>query len=435
MDFKALRAAKNKKAADRINSSGGKVDSSDWTPDEKLDADVKTGMRPISRRAFKTGGKVEGAGAKTNLSRAPRGGLTEKVGLANTDQKAANEQREGKKHVGAFKRGGKAGGGAADSGQAAQATDDDLAWRKAHPDVAEVQARETMRPKARPASLDVNPGIGSSEPDGMKKGGAAKKKYEGSPTDEKADAKMAKKRGMTKAEWERSAEDKKMDAAGQRKMDARAGRKSKGEHDEGCTCKACGGRAARKDGGRTPSGLDMGQADRSLSADNRDKPKSYNVVDKNGKVVSSHSSQGEAMKKVMSMGDDDDMDFGGYSVRAARKDGGRVAKGKTNIVINVMPHTGDKDKPTGIVPPATPPSIGAPAPMAPPAPPHIGLPPGLGAAMAGAAGASPAPGPMPAPMPAPMARKSGGKVYPIHTGAGGGQARLDKIKAYGLKQK
>ena len=47
MDFKALRAAKNKKAEDRINSSGGKVDSSTWTPSEPLDADAKTGMRPI----------------------------------------------------------------------------------------------------------------------------------------------------------------------------------------------------------------------------------------------------------------------------------------------------------------------------------------------------------------------------------------------------
>jgi hypothetical protein len=81
MDFKALRAAKNKKAQSLIESSGGKVDSSTWTPDEKLNADAKTGMRPISRRAFKTGGKVEGEKAKTNLSRAPRG-FQEKVGLS-----------------------------------------------------------------------------------------------------------------------------------------------------------------------------------------------------------------------------------------------------------------------------------------------------------------------------------------------------------------
>ena len=356
MDFKALRAAKNKKAADRINSSGGKVDSSDWTPDEKLDADVKTGMRPISRRAFKTGGAVEGEKAKTNLSRAPRGGLTEKVGLANTDQKAANEQREGKKHVGAFKRGGKAGGGAADSGQAAepkyapQPTQEsmDSAARSNESASDKGNLAPTTSPRPMTRSKFNEP---TNEPDGMKKGGAAKgKKYEGSPKDNLIDAKMAKKRGMTHKEWEASAEDKKMDAKGQSKMDAKA-------CGDDCTCPKC--RTARKSGGRT--------------------------------------------------------------------------KGKTNIVINVMPHTGEKPQPTGITPPAAPPSIGAPPPMAPPAPAHIGLPPGLGAAMAGAAGAGPMP-PAGGPMPPPMARKSGGKVYPIHTGAGGGQARLDKIKAYGLKQ-
>ncbi len=363
MDFKALRAAKNKKAADRINSSGGKVDSSNWTPDEKLDADVKTGMRPISRRAFKTGGKVDGAEAKTNLSRAPRGGLSEKVGLANTDQKAANERREGKKHVGAFKRGGKADGGAmADqrrepeyAPQPTQASMDSAA--RSNEGASDERA---LAPKTSPRPLTRSKfNEPTNEPDGMKKGGAAKgKKYEGSPKDNLTDAKMAKKRGMTHKEWEASAEDKKMDAEGQRKMDAKA-------CGDDCTCPKC--RTARKSGGRT--------------------------------------------------------------------------KGKTNIVINVMPHTGEKDKPTGIMPPAAPPSIGAPPPMAPPAPTHIGLPPGLGAAMAGAAGAGPmpgGPGPMhggPGPMMPPMARKSGGKVYPIHTGAGGGQARLDKIKAYGLKQK
>jgi hypothetical protein len=356
MDFKALRAAKNKKAADRINSSGGKVDSSDWTPDEKLDADVKTGMRPISRRAFKTGGKVDGAEAKTNLSRAPRGGLSEKIGLANTDQKAANEQREGKKHVGGFKKGGmaKAGGGAADSGQAGMAKDVKYAPQPTQESMdSAARSNEGASDEGKLApktSLRPMP-----KPDGMKKGGAAKAKYEGSPKDNLTDAKMAKKKGMTHKEWEASPEDKRMDAKGQREMDAR------GCKGDDCTCPNC--RTARKSGGRT--------------------------------------------------------------------------KGKTNIVINVMPHTGEKQQPTGITPPMAPPHIAAPAPMAPP-PSHIGLPPGLGAAMAGAAGAPMGPppgGPGAGPMMPPMARKSGGKVYPIHTGAGGGQARLDKIKAYGLKQK
>lgn len=108
MDFKALRAKRNDKARSLIESSGGKVDASTFTPAELLNADAKTGMRPISRRAFKAGGKVEGEAAKTNLSRSPRG-FQEKVGLANTNQKDANEEREGVKHVGGFKRGGRTG--------------------------------------------------------------------------------------------------------------------------------------------------------------------------------------------------------------------------------------------------------------------------------------------------------------------------------------
>ena len=36
-----------------------KVDSSTWTPPEMENAGVKTGARPISKRAFKKGGKVK----------------------------------------------------------------------------------------------------------------------------------------------------------------------------------------------------------------------------------------------------------------------------------------------------------------------------------------------------------------------------------------
>ena len=35
-----------------------KVDGSSYIPPEPLDADVKTGLRPVSRRQFKKGGKV-----------------------------------------------------------------------------------------------------------------------------------------------------------------------------------------------------------------------------------------------------------------------------------------------------------------------------------------------------------------------------------------
>jgi len=114
---KSARAAMKAKAK-RLGEarSAGKVSSSDWTPPEELNADVKTGMRPVSRRAFKKGGKVMGDCNAPRADRKPRksGGKAEYKAEAtefanakvNRNVKAANEQREGKKHVGGMNRGG-----------------------------------------------------------------------------------------------------------------------------------------------------------------------------------------------------------------------------------------------------------------------------------------------------------------------------------------
>jgi len=90
-----------------------KVDSSTFVPPELLNADVKTGLRPISRRAFKKGGKVMGDCNAARADRKPRksGGKTEATEYANAkvnrNVKAANEEREGKKHIGGMARGGR----------------------------------------------------------------------------------------------------------------------------------------------------------------------------------------------------------------------------------------------------------------------------------------------------------------------------------------
>lgn len=105
----AARAAMKKKAARYITDPHEKVDASSWEPGEPMDADAKTGMRPISRRAYKRGGKVEGDEPKLRMDRKPRksGGLA--VDLMNRNQKDANEDRDGTKHVGGLKSGGRAG--------------------------------------------------------------------------------------------------------------------------------------------------------------------------------------------------------------------------------------------------------------------------------------------------------------------------------------
>lgn len=389
MDAKSLREAMKSKARRLAGASSTKLDSSDFTPAEPLNADVKTGMRPISRRAFKSGGKVDGEEAKSNASRTPRGN----IGLANTNQRIANEERDGKKHIGGFKKGGRIpkyiGGSAADPVSVEPPTEAPvskyIAKRKDGGRTAKMDGG-TMRPMARPADMEAMQAVergnraamNSDAPakmgyapeksirpkarymnpeemknqdildrvaasgDGHKKGG----KVEGSAKDMAEDKAMAKKRGMSMKEWEKSDADK--------------------AHDKGCACKMCGGRVGRKSGGKV---------------------------------------------------------------------------GKTNINIIISPHHDGKLGSMGPQPgmeagipkppmPAPMPPAGGPPPM----PPQ--LPPGLGAALAGAAGAGPGgPGGMPPrpPMPGPMmARKSGGKVvYPITGGSGGGKARKEKVDAYG----
>jgi hypothetical protein len=119
---KKAREAMRGKAKRMAGEKDQKVDSSNWTPGDPLNADVKTGMRPISKQGFKRGGKIAGEKMETHAGRKPRksgGRAITADSLINRDQKEANEGREGIKHIGGMKKGGRTGkamgGGPADS--------------------------------------------------------------------------------------------------------------------------------------------------------------------------------------------------------------------------------------------------------------------------------------------------------------------------------
>jgi hypothetical protein len=463
MDAKSLREAMKSKAKRLASSSSDKVDSSDYTPPEMLDADVKTGMRPISKRAFKAGGKVDGMEAKHHAGRRARkaGGrvdVSEKVGLANTDQKTANEDREGKKHVGGFKKGGRTGkydGGAMGTRteKMPQPTQEmlDSAARseESGPEDSKLAPTKSLNPPKRPYTQDKADtltdyykkggkvkkwnGGGLSRGDGTgthtmsldevdaekrykgdltrRKSGGKVEKWEGSAKDEAQDKKLAKKHGMSMKAWEKSKADEK--------------------HDEQKSMKGLksGGRAEKQIGGAmNPTGAMalkramaqkamMGNAGRNMVA-----------MKKGGKAEVEHE-EGCTCKSC-----------GG--ARMARKSGGRTGKGKTNINIVISPHHDGQMGSMGQQRPVMP-VAPMPMPMRPPVPPTPAAPPPAGLMpphMPAGPAPMPAPGPMPAglaPMPAPgpmMARKDGGKVYPkMRFGAGSGEGRLEKVEKYGHK--
>ena len=387
------RKGMRKSAADKANRLAHgdphqKVDASSWTPPEPMNADVQTGMRPISPRQFKRGGKVahmEGLKAMQHAGRKPRksGGRAPITAdtLINRSVKEANADRDGIKHVGAMKSGGAAHG------------------HISHAD--EVADKRLIK--------------------SMVKSGALKHgKFGGGPVGDNPVAQQNKMMGQ---------------AAGAHKH----GGKTDG-HAVKWIQKAIKHPGALHKALHVPEGkkIPMAKIKKAEHSSNPVLAKRAHLAENlrsfhadgghvgHGPECRCHKCWGGAAEPK---GD-----------RVARKSGGST-KGKTHINIMIAPHGAHDSMGAGagapMMPPTRPP-MGAPAPM-----PMGGPPPGLGSGIPmpppGSGSGIPMPPPgsgMPAgrpPMPMPMGRKSGGRTgYPIETGSGGGEARLDKIKAYGL---
>jgi len=362
------RDAMKSKARALAGEKSQKVDSSDWSPAEPLNADAKTGMRPVSRRAYKSGGKVEGAACDMRADRKPRkaGGKAEQPPVdryINRDLKKANDYRDGKKHVGGMKKGGRTGkmnGGA------------EVANKVTSPEYRkQLEARDipATKPHIAPATK-----------------GKADMPADMSTMDANQAAEFMKSRkagGRTK----------KMDGGLAMLSPLAMGINAlRGDKDE----KKSGGRTKKMMGGpMMGGGMD---------------PRMGMVKDK----AMEFSGQGAMVPGLKKGG------------RTKRATGGKVGKKGTNI--NIVIQAGQKPAPAdaGMMPP--PPMPGG-IPM--PAPGPSGAPPmgGMGGGLPPGLPPMPAP-PMGGGMP--MARKTGGRVAKSYkdmtAGAGSGKGRLQKTE-------
>lgn len=419
----------------------GKVDASSYGPEEVLNSEVKTGMRPISRRAYKKGGKVvavAGADAKQNAGKKPRSGSKHLTvdALVNRNLKDANEAREGKKHVGALKTGGRAmkkgGGGVPDVYTSSRPTDDsgrpisnkelNLGYGKDTPPAPKPAPKPVAR--SGPSAKSVSDASAYMR-NVRKHGGGA---WEGSAKDEAQDKKLAKKYGMSMAAWEKSKMDKKHDTQHSAKGLNKGGRTGK---SLGGVLKDVGKYAALGVAGneiiKNPSLLmgGLGALAYKQFGKKKDGAAAGPAVagKKRGGCLTSLDGEMQTQEKVSGRVA---KQYGGSLGALEMNKGGRAKKkGSTNI--NIVIATGKGQAPTDPDMQQAPAPQGVPVQMPPPPQPQAGPPmqmppPPMPMPPAGGPGAGPAP----------MPRKAGGRTYrsykDMDAGAGSGLGRLEKTE-------